>query len=125
MTIPALKVAEATGTAFLSKLGVSSIADARKLSADQVQAATAGTSFRPVADGYVLSNDLYTLYQQGKFNDTPVLVGHTSDESLAFGGAKSLAPAAFEQQIDTQYGAQAKAVLDAHPHANEADAARA
>ena len=125
MTIPALKIAEANGTAFLTKLGVGSIADARKLSADQVQAATGGTSFRPAADGYVLSNDLYTLYQQGKFNDTPVLVGHTSDETLVFGGPKTLAPTEFEQQINTQYGPQAKAILDAHPHANDADAARA
>ncbi|HTR00199.1 MAG TPA: carboxylesterase family protein, partial [Candidatus Acidoferrum sp.] len=73
LTVPALKTAEASGTAFLTKLGVNSIADARKLSADQVQAATARTSFRPVADGYVVSTDLFTLYEQGKFNDTPVL----------------------------------------------------
>jgi para-nitrobenzyl esterase len=125
MTIPALPVAEANGAAFLSKLGVSNIAEARKLSAEQVQAATNGTSFRPVADGYVLSNDLYHLYQQGKFNDTPVLVGHTSDESLVFGGPKTLAPADFEKQITSEYGAQAQAILNAHPHANEAEAAKA
>ena len=125
MTIPALNVAEANGAAFLTKLGVTSIADARKRSAEQVQAATAGTSFRPAADGYVLSNDLYRLYQQGKFNDTPMLVGHTSDESLAFGGPKTLAPADFENQITAQYGAQASAILSTHPHANEAEAARA
>ena len=42
-----------------------------------------------------------------------------------FGGPKVLAPADFEQQINNQYGAQAKAILDAHPHANETEAARA
>jgi hypothetical protein len=48
------------------------MADARKLSADTIQSATGGgMAFRPAADGYILSNDVSTLYRQGKFNDTP------------------------------------------------------
>jgi para-nitrobenzyl esterase len=123
MSIPTLAVAEATGTAFLAKLGVRNIAEARKLSADTIQAATGGAmAFRPAADGYVLSKDLYSLYQQGKFNDTPVLLGHTSDETLVFGGPRTVTPADFEKQTRTQFGAQADSVLSAYPHATEADA---
>ena len=126
MSIPALKTAEATGTAFLSKLGVKSIAEARALGADAVQAATGGgLTFRPVADGDVVSQDLYTLYEQGKFNDTPVLLGHTSDETLAFGGSKPVTPADFEAQIKAQFGAQADTILRAYPHATEGEAVRA
>lgn len=127
LSIPALNVAEATGSAFLAKLGVSSIAEARKLGADAVQAATGGgMSFRPAADGHVISSDLYSLYRQGRFNDTPVLLGHTSDETLAFGGAgRTVTPADFETQMKTQFGAQAGAVLSAYPHATEAEATRA
>jgi para-nitrobenzyl esterase len=66
-----------------------------------------------------------TLYQQGKFNDTPVLLGHTSDETLAFGGNQAVTPAAFEKQIREQFGAQADAILKAYPHATDADAVRA
>jgi para-nitrobenzyl esterase len=126
MSIPALKTAEATGNAFLSKLGVKSIAEARALGADKIQAATGGgLTFRPVADGYVVSHDLYTLYEQHKFNDTPVLLGHTSDETLAFGGRGSVTPADFEAQIRTQFGPQAEAILKAYPHATDAEAVRA
>lgn len=126
MSIPTLKVAESTGSAFLAKLGAKSIVDARKLGADTIQAATGGgMSFRPAADGYVLSHDLYSLYEQHKFNDTPVLVGHTSDETLAFGGAKDTTPADFEKQIRSQFGAQADAVLRTYPHANNDEAVRA
>jgi para-nitrobenzyl esterase len=82
-------------------------------------------TFRPVADGYVLSNDLSTLYARGKFNDTPVLLGHTSDETLAFGASKPVTPADFEKQTKEQFGAQADAVLNAYPHATDADAVRA
>ena len=126
MSIPTLETAEATGSAFLTKLGVSNIAEARKLSADTIQAATGdGLTFRPAADGYVLSDDMYTLYEQGRFNDTPVLLGHTSDETLAFGGRGTVTPADFETQMKNQFGADAQAVLNAFPHATEADAARA
>jgi para-nitrobenzyl esterase len=125
LSVPALAFAETTGSAFLARLGVRSIAEARQLSADTIQAATAGTTFRPVADGYVVSRDLYTLYAQHKFNDTPVLLGNVSDETLAFGGPKSVTPVDFEKQIREQFGAQADAVLNAYPHANDAEAARA
>ena len=126
MSIPALKTAEATGNTFLAKLGVKSINEARALSADAIQAATGGgLAFRPVADGYVISQDLYTLYEQHKFNDTPVLLGHTSDETLAFGGGGAVTSAAFEQQIQTQFGAQADAILKVYPHATDAEAVRA
>ncbi len=84
------------------------IAEARALSADMIRTATrGGLAFRPVADSYVLSNDMSTLSAQGKFNDTPVLLGHTSDETLAFGGSKPVTPADFEKQTKEQFGPQA------------------
>jgi para-nitrobenzyl esterase len=125
MTIPTLTLAESTGTALLARLGVKSIAEARKLDEGALQAAAGAGPWRPVADGHVLSNDLGSLYSQGKFNDTPVLLGHTSDETLVFGGPKSLTPADFEKQIRSDFGAQADAVLKAYPHASEADALKA
>jgi para-nitrobenzyl esterase len=127
MSIPTLQLAESTGTTFLGKLNVNSIAEARKLSAAAIQAATGGgLTFRPVADGYVIAKDMHTLYQQGKFNDTPVLLGHTSDEMASFGGGgAAVKPADFEKQTKDQFGAQAPAVLTAYPHATDADAARA
>jgi para-nitrobenzyl esterase len=129
MSIPTLTLAESTGTQFLTKLGVKSIAEARKLSADAVQTATGGgLTFRPVADGHVVAKDMRTLYEQGRFNDTPVLLGHTSDETISFGGrggAAVIKPADFEKQMKDQFGAQAAAVLAAYPHATDADAARA
>ena len=123
LSIPTLKLAEENGATFLSRLGVKSIAEARSLSAEAIQAGTGGgLAFRPVADGYVLPADPYSLYQEGKFNDTPVLLGDTSDETLPFGGPKSLTPAEFEAQIRRQFGEQAEAVLGAYPHATDAEA---
>jgi len=126
LSIPSLTLAEENGGAFLARLGVKSIAEARSLSAEAVQAGTGGgLAFRPVADGYVLPADPYTLYQRGRFNDTPVLLGDTSDETLVFGGPKSLTPAEFETQIRRQFGEQADAVLGVYPHAIDAEAVSA
>ncbi|HTV77904.1 MAG TPA: carboxylesterase family protein [Steroidobacteraceae bacterium] len=123
LSIPSLTLAEQTGVTFLARLGVKSIAEARSLSADAIQAGTGGgLSFRPVADGYVLPGDPYSLYQQGRFNDTPVMLGDVSDETLVFGGPKSLTPAEFEAQVRRQFGEQADAVLAVHPHATDAQA---
>ncbi len=126
LSVPELAVAESTGSAYLAKLGARSITEARGLDANALQAAAgAGFAWRPAADGYVLSNDLSTLYAQGRFNDTPVLLGHTSDETLVFGGPKTLTPGDFEKQTRSQLGPQAAAVLKAYPHATEAEALKA
>jgi para-nitrobenzyl esterase len=122
--VPTLAVAEAAGQAFFGKLGAASLAAARARPADEIQAGQGpglGTGFWPVDDGDVLPGDQYVLYTQGKFNDTPVLIGSNSDEGALFvrGGVTS---AAFEQQIRAGYGEQADKILGAYPHATDAEA---
>ncbi|MFN8093862.1 MAG: hypothetical protein U0599_16910 [Vicinamibacteria bacterium] len=38
----------------------------------------------PIVDGWVIPGDQYALYEAGRFNDTPILVGYNSDEGLSF-----------------------------------------
>jgi para-nitrobenzyl esterase len=129
MGIPSLKVAESTGEEFLKELGVADIKEARALSAEEIQKSLpggmGGMRFRPGADGYVISNDLYSLYQAGSFNDTPILLGHTSDEMGSFGRSPNVTPVEFEKQIREQYGPKADAILGAYPHSTDAEATRA
>ncbi|MGD9161787.1 MAG: carboxylesterase family protein [Desulfobacteraceae bacterium] len=129
MGLPSLNFAESTGADFLKELGVAGISEARALSAEDIQKNMAGgfggMRFKPAVDGYLISNDLYSLYEEGNFNDTPVLVGHTSDEMGSFGGTQELTPEQFEEQIKTQYGSQADMVLAVYPHSTEAEATRA
>jgi para-nitrobenzyl esterase len=127
--IPSLEVAESTGEEFFKELGVADIKAARALSAEDIQKKPAGgmggMRFRPAADGYVISNDLYSLYQAGNFNDTPILLGNTSDEMGSFGRTQNVTPAEFEKQIREQYGPQADAILGVYPHSTDAEATRA
>ena len=124
---PTLAIAEKSGMNLFEKLGAKSLADARKLSAEDIQKALPpglGGGFWPTVDGDVLPGDQYVLYSQGKFNDTPVLIGTNSDEGATFsrGGTTS---AAFEKTIHDGYGEGANKILAANPHSTDADAATA
>jgi para-nitrobenzyl esterase len=129
MGIPALNLAESRGEEFLKKLGAADIKAARALSAEAIQKSIAGGmgggGFRPAADGYIVPSDLYSLYQAGRFNDTPILLGNTSEEAATMGGRGNTTPETFEKQIREQYGPYAGAILSAYPHSNDAEAAKA
>ena len=64
--------------------GASSVAELRALPAEKV--IEAGRRQRgmawPIVDGWVIPDDQYRLYEAGRFNDTPILVGYNSDEGL-------------------------------------------
>jgi para-nitrobenzyl esterase len=128
--IPTLAVAESTGEEFLEKLGVADIKAARAFSAEEIQKSLGGgmggggLRFRPVADGYIIPSDLYSIYQEGRFNDTPILIGNTSDELGSFRGRGNITAAKFEEQIKSQYGPLADTILSVYPHSTDAEAAR-
>jgi para-nitrobenzyl esterase len=127
--IPTLKFAESTGEEFLEKLGAADIAAARALNAEDIQNNRGFRmgigSFRPAADGYIIPDDLFSMYQAGNFNDTPILVGYTSNElGDMFGGGRNVTAAQFESRIKSQYGPQADALLSVYPHSTDAEAAR-
>jgi para-nitrobenzyl esterase len=67
----------------------------------------------PIIDGYVIPDDQYKLYEAGKFNDTPILVGYNSDEGASFSP-----PRTSEDYITgakSRYGPFAESLLKAYP----------
>jgi len=120
-----LKLAEKQGEQFLKDLGTSDITAARTLSAETIQRA-AGPSlsarFWPVFDGYVLPGDQYELYELGRFNDTPVLIGTNSDEGALF-ARPGVTVASFTAQVHDGYDQKASEILAAYPAGNDAEAA--
>ena len=113
-----LSLAEETGRKFLSELGVADLKSARALSADEIQKAISGLSlgqFRPVADGDFLPGEPYALFEAGRFNDTPILVGFNSDEGAWFVGPARTAEA-FEKQVREIFGPGAESILKTYPH---------
>ncbi len=79
-----------------------------------------GAGFWPNFDGYVLPGDQYNLYEEGHYNDTPVLIGTNSDEGALF-VATTTAPA-YEKSVHTGYGDYADKILAAYPDGSDAEA---
>ncbi|MBV9399815.1 MAG: carboxylesterase family protein [Bryobacterales bacterium] len=119
-----LAMGEKGGGAFLAKLGAGSIADARKKSADDIlkRSPPGLGGFWPIFDGYVLPGDQYKLYEAGKYNDTPVLIGTNSDEGALF--VASAKAAEYQSGTRSGYGEYADKILAAYPGGSDAEALR-
>lgn len=125
-TIPTLRMAERGGRRWLKSLGANTLAEARALPAATIIAAQRrkrAPRFWPPVDGYVIKGDQYRLWSEGRFNDTPIIVGDVSDEAAGFGTHKT-EPAAFISEVRRGYGKHADAILAVYPHATEAEATR-
>ena len=103
--------AERSGEAYIKSTGVSSIAELRKIAADKLPAGR-GMSW-PIIDGYVIPDDQYKLYEKGKFNDTPILVGYNSDEGASFSPPKTSEE--YITNVKSRYGSFADSLLKAYP----------
>jgi para-nitrobenzyl esterase len=119
-----LKAAEQNGVAFLAKIGAPSIADARKMPSEAILKGVApglGGAW-PDFDGRVLVGDQYILYQQGRYNDTPVLIGSNSDEGALF--VQTTTAAAYQTSVRTGYGDYADKIFAVYPGGTDAEALR-
>lgn len=111
-----LPAAEEAGAAFADNLGAPSIDEARDLSAEQLVAAARGPGGGvgwPIIDGWVIPDDQYKLYETGRYNDTPILVGYNSDEGLSFTRVDT--PEAFIEGVRERFGPYADKILAEYP----------
>jgi len=67
----------------------------------------------PIIDGYVIPDDQYKLYEAGKYNDVPILVGYNSDEGLSFTREKT--PEEYTEGVRLRYGKFADTLLKVYP----------
>jgi len=110
-----LQVAEQDGRAWAQSLGASGLKELRAMPAERLLGAAQrqrGLSW-PVVDGWVIPDDQFKLYQSGRYNDVPVLIGYNSDEGATFGIPAS--QNAYVQSVHERYGRFADKLLIAYP----------
>jgi para-nitrobenzyl esterase len=109
--------AEASGAEMAKATGAPSLAELRALPAEKV--IEAGRRQRgmawPIVDGWVIPDDQYKLYEAGRFNDTPILVGYNSDEGLSFTRVRTSEE--YVAGVRARYGPFADPLLEAYPRA--------
>jgi para-nitrobenzyl esterase len=112
-----LAEAEASGAEMGRAAGAPSLTELRALPPEKV--IEAGRRQRgmawPIVDGWVIPDDQYRLYEAGRFNDTPVLVGYNSDEGLSFTRVRT--PDEYAAGVRARYGPFADRLLEAYPPA--------
>jgi para-nitrobenzyl esterase len=107
-----LSDAERDGEAYTKSAGVSSIAELRKIEPGNLPGRGFGISW-PIIDGYVIPDDQHKLYEAGKYNQTPILVGYNSDEGASFSPPKT--PEDYINGVKSRYGRFANDLIKAYP----------
>jgi para-nitrobenzyl esterase len=81
--MPPLAEGEQNGVKFVQSMGAASIAEMRAIPAEQIVRAAANSRYGmvgAVVDGYVLPQNVRTIFSEGRQNDIPVLVGSNANE---------------------------------------------
>ena len=110
-----LRAAEQDGLAWAKSSGAPGLRELRAMPAEKLLSAAQrqrGLSW-PVVDGWVIPDDQFRLYQAGRYNDVPVLMGYNSDEGATFGVPPS--QSAYLQSVHERYGPFADKLLSAYP----------
>lgn len=108
-----LQQAEADGVDYAQKVGVSSIAELRKIEADKLPLGMGMGGGWPITDGYVIPDDQHKMYETGNYNDVPVLIGYNSDEGASFSREKT--PEEYYAGVKARYGSFADDLIKAYP----------
>jgi len=91
--------------------------------AEELLKASQAETVRPMVDGWVLPQDIATIFAQGKQNDVPLIVGYNADEGTTLAPqAANLKATMFTAGVYQRYGSQADAMLKIYPAASDEQA---
>lgn len=91
--------------------------------AEELLKASDAETVRPMVDGWVLPQDIATIFSQGKQNDVPLIVGYNADEGTTLAPqAANLKATMFMGGVYQRYGAKADALLKIYPASSDEQA---
>ncbi|MDQ8205028.1 carboxylesterase family protein [Pelagicoccus sp. SDUM812003] len=108
-----LAQAETAGVAFMKRAGAESLAELRELDPSAMPPGFGSGAAWPIVDGWVIPDDQHVLYENGEYNDVPVLVGYNSDEGLSFPSGRTAEE--HIANVEKRYGPFADRLLEAYP----------
>ena len=110
-----------SGRALKARHGVSSVAELRALSAEEL-VAEADTQHHMTVDGYVLTETPYESYRRGAFNEKAILHGYNSRESGPFILFSQASMKNYEQKVRAYFKDRADEVLRIYPASTDEEA---
>lgn len=120
-----LDVALATGASYMASKNVTTIAELRELSTEELTESLFGSeyNFGNVLDHYCMPDTYLNTLQTGPANDVPLITGNTKDESGA-AVSTNLTVAQYIAEMKSQYGngTLAAKFLELYPSSNSTQA---
>lgn len=116
--------ADAAGKALLASVGLASLADARAMDADALQALLPPTGMANVVqDGYYMKETPDAVYSKGDQAQVPLLAGWNSQEGTPMQYLAGQAPtlANLKKGFEATFGDQTSAILEAYGIVSDAD----
>ena len=118
--------AEKDGEAYAASVGAKSLAELRARPALELLKGNAGAISHPVIEPYVMPQSPYDAFVSGNQNDVPLLVGSNANEARSLiDNLDTVTSANFAEGIAKRWGALPPQLLDAYPHATDAQARQA
>ncbi|WP_157885635.1 carboxylesterase/lipase family protein [Pseudohongiella nitratireducens] len=110
------------GQELASVIGAADLAELRAMPAEQLLNASQSAGFRTdgIVDGWVIPDQLYSLFSRGQQHPVPVMLGFNSDEGTTLGAAANLPAneAEYQARMRAVYGELAELVMDVYPADN-------
>ncbi len=117
--------AEQNGVKFARQKGARTLKELRALPAAELISAGPGIRFGPVVDGYFLPDDAQTMFEKGRRNDVPTLIGINADEGSSNSAYGKVKVDAFRSRARQRYGNRAEEFLKLYPVESDAAAGSA
>jgi len=114
---------EKAGEKFAKSIGATSLAALRAIPARKLSEESAKGHFWPNVDGYVLPQDVNTIFAEGSQSHVPLLAGWNKDEEAGELYSKTSPPTAenLVKRLKARFGPDAKHALKYYPHSTAAE----
>jgi para-nitrobenzyl esterase len=119
-----LRVAEQDGVAYAKSLEVASLTELRALPVARLLQGEANKVSHPVVEPHALPLSPYDTFIVGRQARVPVLVGWNADEARSLIDLRRVRAVTFAEDINKAFGGQPTALINAYPHADDAQAAQ-
>lgn len=108
-----------------ASLNASVLKELRAMSPQNLLKASETETVRAIVDGYVLPQDIATIFSQGKQNDVPLLVGYNADEGTTLAPqAVNMKAIVYTTGAHQRYGPRADQMLKIYPASTDEEAVK-
>lgn len=120
-----LSNAEQDGAAYARSVGAASLAELRKMPADQLLKGRANSISHPVQEPHALPQTPYDVFLAGGHADVPLLVGSNADEARSIIDLSRVTAANFHAELQKAWGPLPPPLIAAYPFVTDTEARQA